>query len=82
MSHRFGSFDSNVDGMLDGDEFSTRMGSEDMDAYDGNADGMLDRDEFTAGAYRRYDTDGSGMLEESEIADREEDMGEGGLFDF
>lgn len=48
---RFGAFDSNTDGMIDSDEFSARMGDEDMGLFDGNADGMLDNDEFTSGAY-------------------------------
>ena len=77
---RFGAFDTNRDGALDAEEFGARMGDEDMGLFDENEDGVLDNDEFTRGTYQRYDRDRSGFLEESEYADVDRDMDEGGLF--
>lgn len=89
----FSNYDGNADGMLDETEWNTGFGEKaemwgerayemgDFGSYDSNADGMLDQTEYSEGWFNTYDADGSGMIEEPELGDVGDDMGDGGLFD-
>lgn len=89
----FSNYDSDGDGMLSEDEYNAasegmteRWGERDyeMGAFsdaDANADGMLDEDEYNNGWFNTYDADQSGVIEEPELGDVGDDIGDGGLFD-
>lgn len=92
-ANTFANYDSNADGMLDENEWNTGFGdksemwgerSYEMGAFgdaDANADGMLDQTEYSQGWFNTYDADGSGVIEEPELGDVGDDIGDGGLFD-
>lgn len=75
-------WDGDADGALNEEEFNTGFGEGGVyDSWDGDADGMLSEDEFNAGVYGGYDDDESGVIEEPELGDVGDDIGDGGLFD-
>lgn len=89
----FSRLDSDGDGMVSQEEYTTASeGMSDMwgerdyemgtfsDA-DANADGMLDESEYNDSWFNTYDADDSGAIEEPELGDVGDDIGDGGLFD-
>ena len=78
----YGEWDGNEDGALDQEEFTTGFGEAGVyESWDGDGDGALSEDEFNQGVFGGYDADDSGTLEEPELQDAGDDMGDGGLFD-
>jgi Ca2+-binding EF-hand superfamily protein len=49
--------------------------------WDVDADGALSEDEFSNGVFGEYDEDGTGIIEEPELTDIGEDMGDKGFWD-
>lgn len=81
----FGSWDGDGDGLLSQDEYGAGYG-EDYDEAgftesDADADGFLSEEEFGSSVFGGYDADGSGIIEEPELGDVGDDIGDGGLFD-
>ena len=75
-------WDSDGDGALSEEEFNTGLdGVGTYDEWDADDDGMLSEEEFDAGVFGGYDDDDSGVIEEPELDDAGDDMGDGGLFD-
>jgi hypothetical protein len=82
MADRFGDWDGNDDGVLDGNEFTTGFRENGAyDAWDADDDGSLTEDEFNDGVLGAYDDDGNDTLDELEFGNIEDDIGDGGLFD-
>lgn len=79
----YGAWDGDADGMLSEDEFNAGFGDAggDFSDWDTDADGSLNEEEWNAGNFGRYDADGSGVIEEPELGQVNDDMGDGGLFD-
>ncbi len=77
-----GAWDGDGDGALSEEEFNTGFSEGGAyDEWDADEDGMLSEDEFNAGVFGGYDDDESGVIEEPELGDAGDDMGDGGLFD-
>jgi len=77
-----GAWDGDGDGALSEEEFNTGFGEGGAyDEWDADDDGMLTEDEFNGGVFGGYDDDESGVIEEPELGDVGDDMGDGGLFD-
>lgn len=75
-------WDGDGDGALSEEEFGTGFGEMGTyDGWDGDGDGALSEDEFNTGVYGGYDADDSGVIEEPELGDMGDDIGDGGLFD-
>jgi hypothetical protein len=75
-------WDSNSDAAIDENEFGTGFGDTGIyDEWDADDDGNLTEEEFNAGVYGGYDDDDSGVLEEPELGDVGDDLGDEGLFD-
>lgn len=75
-------WDSDGDGALSEEEFNTGFSEGGAyDAWDADDDGMLTEDEFNFGVFGGYDDDESGVIEEPELGDAGDDIGDGGLFD-
>ncbi|MFC0202578.1 EF-hand domain-containing protein [Paracoccus rhizosphaerae] len=49
--------------------------------WDVDRDGALNEEEFTTGVYDRYDEDDTGIIEEPELTDIGDDMGDEGFWD-
>jgi len=77
-----GAWDGDGDGALSEEEFNTGFSEGGAyDEWDADDDGMLSEDEFNSGVFGGYDDDESGVIEEPELGDVGDDMGDGGLFD-
>jgi hypothetical protein len=63
------------------DEFAQRFGDDYYSQWDTDADSMINEDEFYEGTYGAYDADESGTIEEPELGDLGDDVGDGGIFD-
>lgn len=75
-------WDGDGDGALSEEEFNTGFDEGGAyDEWDADDDGMLTEDEFNSGVFGGYDDDESGVIEEPELGDAGDDMGDGGLFD-
>lgn len=75
-------WDTDGDGALSEEEFNTGFGEAGVyGSWDADGDGALTEEEFNAGAFGGYDDDESGVIEEPELGDVGDDIGDGGLFD-
>lgn len=75
-------WDADGDGALSEEEFNTGFDSVGTyDEWDADDDGMLSEEEYNAGVFGGYDDDESGVIEEPELGDVGDDVGDGGLFD-
>lgn len=88
----FNKWDANADGRLSKSEFRTgmskheqgfnaRFGNEAHARWDINKDNTVSRTEFNDGLYAAYDRNRNNLIEEPELNDVGDDMGDGGLFD-
>ncbi|TNC66282.1 hypothetical protein [Rubellimicrobium roseum] len=49
--------------------------------FDVDADGLIAGEELSEGIFELYDNDFDGLIEEPELTEMGDDMGDGGLFD-
>lgn len=88
----FGEWDTDDDDALSEDEFSAgigdatdtfneRFGEGAFTEWDEDGDGTLAEDEFRSGAYAGYDDDADDVIEEPELSDLGDDIGDGGFWD-
>jgi hypothetical protein len=88
----FGDWDTDGDNMLSEDEFNAgigdgtaafneRFGENAFSEWDANEDDLLAEDEFYAGTYAGYDDDDDNVIEEPELSDLGDDMGDAGFWD-
>lgn len=64
-----------------GDAFNQRFGDTAFTDWDEDGDGSLAEDEFYGGVYAGYDDDGDDVIEEPELSDLGDDMGDAGFWD-
>jgi len=87
----FKKWDANADGMLsqaefeegvgDNTAFTDRFGDNYFDTWDANDDDNIGENEFYEGTYGVYDADENNVIEEPELGDLGDDMGDGGFWD-
>ncbi len=78
----FEAWDVDGDGVILGNEFQTGFQTwGTFTEFDTTADGGISEDELTQGIFDRYDADGTGFIEEPELADIGDDMGDSGFWD-
>ena len=75
-------WDTDEDAILSEEEFGTGFGENEVfETWDADDDGLLSEDEFSEGVFGAYDEDESGALEEPELGDVGDDIGDGGFWD-
>ena len=75
-------WDIDGDGVLLRDEFEEGLrGWGTFATFDADLDGFVTPKEFAASIFYRYDADGTGLIEEPELTDIGDDMGDGGPWD-
>ena len=78
----YGAWDADEDGSLSEEEFGAGFAERGgFGAWDEDDDDLVSEDEFGTGVFGGYDADRSGVIEEPELGDVGDDMGDGGLFD-
>lgn len=88
----FNDWDANDDNMLSEDELNTgigdnreafneRFGENAFGEWDADDNDMLSEDEFHGGTYTAYDDDGDKVIEEPELTDLGDDIGDAGFWD-
>lgn len=75
-------WDVDGDGVVLSNEFSDGFSEVGLlGEWDVDQDGALNEEEFTTGVYDRYDEDNTGIIEEPELTDIGDDMGDEGFWD-
>ena len=75
-------WDIDGDGIILMNEFAAGLAEAGMfDEWDMNDDGALSEEEFATGVFNRYDENGDGVIEEPELTDIGDDMGDEGFWD-
>ncbi|MDQ1900236.1 hypothetical protein RAH32_07250 [Paracoccus sp. WLY502] len=78
----FEAWDIDGDGIILSNEFQTGFQTwGTFGEFDTTADGGVTKEELSEGIFARYDDDDDGLIEEPELADIGDDMGDEGLWD-
>ncbi len=80
--YTYQAWDIDGDGVILSNEFAdglVEMGM--LGEWDMDSDGYVSEDEFIAGVFNKYDEDGTGFIEEPELTDIGDDMGDEGFWD-